>query len=317
MRIFRLFRAAAAAWIDDYAPSMGAAIAYYSLFSIAPLLLLVIAVAGLVFGHAAAQGEIVEQLRGLMGEEGALAVQGLLESLNEPETGGVAAVVGAVTLLVGATTVLGELQSALDRIWEVPASAREGGILKWLRTRIISFGMILGLGFLLLVSLVVSAALAALGRWWGGALAGWDVVLQISNFVVSLVLITGVIAMIYRFLPRASIAWRDVWLGAAVTAVLFSIGKYLIGLYLGRSSVTSGFGAAGSLVVLLVWVYYSAQIFLFGAEFTWVYAHSRGSRRDPSGAEWVPARPKGRPRRSAQAAGEGTSATESAQDTEK
>ena len=265
------------AWVDDYAPSMGAALAFYTVFSVGPLLIIVIAVAGLVFGEAAAQGEVVAQLRQLLGEEGAVAVQGLLKSVSEPSHGIIATVVSLATLLLGATTVLAELQSALDRIWKAPALKQPGSVWSLISVRLWALGMVLGLGFLLLVALVVSAALAALGKWWAGWFGGWQMLLQVINFAVSFGLITTAFAMIYKFLPRVSVAWRDVWIGAALTALLFTIGKFLIGLYLGRSSVASGFGAAGSLVILLVWVYYSAQIFLLGAEFTRLSAQRRGA----------------------------------------
>ena len=275
-RYFRLLKETAGAWSEDYAPSMGAALSYYSLFSIAPLLLIVIAIAGLAFGEDAARGAIFGQLQGLLGDESAKAVEGLLAAADKPKQGLVATVVGIVVLVLGAMTVFGELQNALDRIWRAPARLRASGLWNLLRTRLLSFGMILGLAFLLMVSLVLSAALAALGKWWGplfGTLAhGVDV-------LASFGLMTIVFALIYRFIPRVHVAWHDVWLGAAVTSLLFAVGKFLIGLYLGKASVASSFGAAGSLVVLMVWVYYSAQIFLFGAEFTWVYAHELGSRR--------------------------------------
>lgn len=267
-------------WRDDYAASMGAALAYYTMFSLAPLLLIVISVAGLVFGVDAARGEIFLQLRGLMGAEGALAVQGLLESVSKPSEGIAGAIIGFGLLIVGATTVFGELQDDLDRIWRAPARDRSGGLWGLLRARVLSFGMILGIGFLLVVSLVLSAVLAALGKFWGSMFAGWEIMLHVINLVVSLGLVTVVFAMIYKIMPRANIAWRDVWVGAGVTAFLFAVGKFLIGLYIGKSGVTSGFGAAGSVVIILVWVYYSAQIFLLGAEFTQVYSHEYGSRRN-------------------------------------
>lgn len=266
-------------WRQDHASSMGAALAYYTLFSIAPVLIIVIAVAGFFFGAEAARGEIVEQLRGLLGDDGAAAVEGLLASASEPEEGALATLVSLALLALGATTVFAELQSDLDRIWRAPAAKPLSGVFAFLRARLLSFGMVLVLAFLLLVSLVVSAALAVLGKWWGGWFEGWAVLLEGLNFAVSFAITTGLFALIYKFLPRADIAWRDVWIGAAVTAFLFAVGKLLIGLYIGRSGVASGFGAAGSFVVLLVWVYYSTQIFLLGAEFTWVYAHERGSRR--------------------------------------
>jgi len=277
--VFGLAKTAVNEFFDDYGPSMGAALAYYTVFSIAPLLLIVISVAGLVFGQEAARGEIVAQLQQLMGDQAARSVEQLVESVNQPSTGIIATVIGAAALLVGATTVFAELQNSLDRIWRAPAAEQKSGIWSLLRTRLLSFGLILGVGFLLIASLALSAALAALGKWWAPLFGGWDVLLQVFNFLLGFALITLIFAMIYKFMPRVRIEWRDVWIGAAVTSLLFSIGKFLIGLYIGRSSVTSGYGAAGSLVVLLLWVYYSAQIFLMGAEFTGVYAHSHGSMK--------------------------------------
>ncbi|MES2183892.1 MAG: YihY/virulence factor BrkB family protein [Pseudomonadota bacterium] len=275
-RFFQLAKKSVGAWSDDYAPSMGAAIAYYTVFSLAPLLLIVIAVAGAAFGRDAVQGEIVAQLSGLLGHDGALAVQGLIKSASQHADGLLATAISIAVLLVGATTVFSELQSSLDRIWRVPAAAKSG-LWATVRVRLLSFGLILGLAFLLIVSLVVSAGLAAFGRWAGGLMPGWEVTLQALNLGVSLVITTVLFAMIYKFMPRARIAWRDVWTGAVVTAVLFELGKIGIGLYVGKTSVVSSYAAAGSIIVLLVWVYYSAQIFLLGAEFTWVYANERGS----------------------------------------
>jgi membrane protein len=244
------------------------------------LLLIVIAVAGLVFGQEAAQGAIVGQLQSLLGDSGAEIVQQMLKSVSEPKEGIVATVTGVVLLLIGATTVFAELQDDLDRVWKAPARAKPSGLWGWVRSRILSFGMILAIGFLLLVSLVVSAAISALGDWWGPMFSGWETLAQAINFLLSFGLVTAMFAFIYRFMPHVRIEWRDVWTGAVVTALLFTVGKLLIGLYIGKSSVASGFGAAGSLAVLLLWVYYSAQIFLLGAEFTWVYAHSLGSSRE-------------------------------------
>jgi membrane protein len=276
---WRLAMQAVSSWQDDYASSMGAALAYYTMFSVAPLLLIVVSVAGLVFGEDAARGEVFGQLEHLMGTQGASAVQSLLQSVNKPGESTLAAFIGTVVLMVGATTVFAELQSSLDRIWRAPALHTGGGLWGLVRSRLLSFGMIMGLGFLLMVSLVLSAALAALEKWWAPWFGGWALLAQVVNLIVSFGLITVIFAMIYKVMPRAHVQWRDVWVGAGVTSLLFAVGKYLIGLYIGRSSVTSGFGAAGSLAVLLVWVYYSAQIFLMGAEFTWVYAHTFGSRR--------------------------------------
>ena len=274
---WHLMKEAFQAWSDDYAASMGAALSYYTVFSLAPLLIIVIAVAGMIFGQDAAQGEILGQLRSVMGDEGAVAVEGMLKAARHTGKSVVATIIGAVMLLLGATAVFGELQSALDRIWQTPAPKKESGILHLLRTRVLSFGLVLGLGFLLMVSLVVSAGLSAVGKWYGGWLEGWEVLLQAINFAVSFGIFTVLFAMIYKLMPRAKISWRDVWTGAAATSLLFSVGKVLIGLYLGKSSMASGFGAAGSLVVLLAWVYYSAQIFLLGAEYTWVYAKEYGT----------------------------------------
>lgn len=290
-QLWDLIRNSITTWVDDYAPSMGAALAYYTLFSIAPLLIIAIAVAGLVFGEEAARGQIVGQIRGLIGQEGAMAVQGLPRSARAPAQGIVAIVVSVVTLVIGATTVFAELQSDLDRIWRVSAPAEENGIWTLLRTRLLSFGLVLGVGFLLLVSLVVNAAVAAFGKWWDGYFAGWEAVLHALDFIISFAITTLLFAMIYKLMPRARIAWRDVWVGAAVTAFLFEIGKFLIGLYLGKTSVASGFGAAGSLVVLLVWVYFAAQIFLLGAEFTWVYSNDYGSKAAQAGQKSFPAVP--------------------------
>jgi membrane protein len=272
----RLLKDAVSAWVDDHAPSMGAALAYYTCFSLAPLLLIVIGIAGAVFGQEAARGAIVGQLEGFLGTDGATAIQGLLQSASLPSRNILASVVGGVTLLLGATSVLGELQSDLDRIFEAP-EAPKGGVVGLLRSRLLSFGIILAIAFLLLVSLVVSAALAAVGQWWGSAIAHWTTVLEVINTVVSFAVVTALFSMIYKILPRVKLAWRDVWIGATITAALFTLGKFAIGLYLGRSGVASGFGAAASVVVVLVWVYYSAQIFLFGAELTWVYSRRFGS----------------------------------------
>ena len=276
-KILNLCKKAVSAWVDDYAPSMGAAISYYTVFSLAPLLIIVIAIAGAVFGREAVEGQIVAQLGGLIGTDGATAVQGLIKSASDPAKGLVASVVSFGVLVVGATTVFAELQSALDRIWHVPEKAKPSGLWGLLRARFLSFGLVLGLAFLLMVSLVVSAALAAFGSWSSGLMPGWEIVLQIVNIGISLVISTLLFSMIYKLMPSVRIAWRDVLVGATVTAILFEVGKLLIGLYIGKSGVTSAFGAAGSLAVLLLWVYYSAQIFLLGAEFTWVYAHKFGS----------------------------------------
>jgi YihY family inner membrane protein len=278
-REWQIFLAAANAWMDDYAPSMGAALSYYTLFSLAPLLVLIIGIAGLVFGHDAAQGAIIAQLQGIMGKDGATAVEGLLKAAREPSTGIVASAVGGFLVLLGSTAIFAELQTDLDRIWEVPEKAKPSGVWGWLRSRVLSFGLVLGLAFMLMLSLVVSAALAASGEWLGGGGQAESVIATVLNFIASLAIFTLLFAMIYKIMPTAKISWHDVWMGSAVTALLFNVGKTLIGIYLAKSSVASGFGAAGSFVILITWFYYSAQIFLFGAEYTWVYANSKVQKR--------------------------------------
>lgn len=271
-------------WLDDYAPSMGAALAFYTLFSLAPLLLIVIAIAGMVFGEDAARGEIAVQLSALMGGPGARAVQDLLASVRQPQDGQAATALGTLLLFIGATTVFGELQDSLDRIWRVPERIRSTGWLTLIRSRLLSFGMILAIGFLLMVSLLASAGLAAVGRWWDPLLAGYYTLAVMVNATLGFLLMAVVFALIYKVMPRVRVLWRDVWVGAVFTATLFTLGKAVIGWYVGRSGAVTAFGAAGSLVVILLWVYYSAQIFLIGAEFTWVYANVFGSRRpvDPA-----------------------------------
>lgn len=277
--LWGLLKTAGSEWIDHKAPRMGAALAYYTIFSMAPLLVITIAVASLAFGQDAAEGRIIEQLRDVVGEQGGRAVQTMIAHANEEGGGLFATVLSIVALFLGAMGVFGELQDSLNTIWDVPARAGRGlwGIIQ---DRLLSFVMVLGVAFLLLVSLVVSAVLAAVGTLLGAW--GMSIVGQALNFVVSLGVITLLFAMIYRFLPDVRIAWADVWLGAGLTALLFTTGKLLIGLYLGHSSIASAYGAAGSLAVLLVWLYYSTQIFLFGAELTQVYANRFGSKIIPA-----------------------------------
>lgn len=272
-----LVKQIARSWSDDYVPSMGAALAYYTMFSLAPLLLIVVSVCGLVFGEDAARGEIQAQLRDLMGDQGAGAVQGLLASVREPAEGLTATAVGLVLLFVGATTVFAELQDALDRIWRLPELPRQSGWLTLVRARLMAFGMILAVGFLLIVSLVTSALLAGLGRRLGPVFGGWQSVVEVGNAIAGFVLVAFMFGLIYKAMPRQRVLAADVWLGALLAALLFSAGKYVIGAYIGHSGVASGFGAAGSLVVVLLWVYFSAQILLLGAEFSCVYARTFGS----------------------------------------
>lgn len=277
---WRLLREAGAEWNNDKAPRLGASLSYYTIFSLAPVLLLVIAVAGLVLGPQAAQGRIVAQLDGLLGSEAAKAIQTMLEKANHRGGGILATIVGFVTLIVGATGVMIELQDALNTVWKVVVKPGRGlkGIL---RDRLLSFGIVLGFGFLLLVSLVLSAVVTFLDSWIGGLIPGWIVVGYVLSYGLSLGLVMLVLAAIFKILPDVKMSWSDVWVGALVTSVLFHAGKFGISLYIGKASVASTFGAAGSLAVLLVWVYYSSQIVLFGAEFTRVYANRYGSRVVP------------------------------------
>jgi membrane protein len=278
---FSMIKESFKGWMDDGALDLGAALAYYTIFSLAPLLLIVIGVAGLVWGREAVQGQLVSQLQGVVGPQGSEAIQTMIANAGRHGSGVLATIVGLVTILFGATGAFVQLQSALNRVWNV--EPRPGaGIWSFVRTRLISFGMILGIGFLLLVSLVLTAAVAAIGKWATGLLPGGETLVSALTFAVSFLLITLLFAMIYKVLPDVEIAWRDVWIGAGVTAFLFTIGKFLIGLYLGKSSAASTYGAAGSLVVLLLWVYYSSQILFLGAEFTEVYATRYGSRIRPS-----------------------------------
>jgi membrane protein len=280
-QLLRLAIQSVKSWSNDYAPSMGAAISYYTVFSLAPLLVIVIAVAGAAFGREAVQGMISDQLAGLVGARGAEMVEGLVARASDTDRGLVAGLVSFFVLLVGATTVFAELQSALDRIWKVPEAKKPSGIFGLLRARLLSFGLILGVAFLLMVSLVVSAMLAAFGAWAGSLMPGWETLLQLLNLAVSIVFLTVLFAMIFKLMPSTPVSWRDVWVGAFVTALLFEAGKLLIGLYIGKSGMNESFEAAGALVILLAWVYYAAQIFLLGAEFTKAFADAHGSLSGP------------------------------------
>jgi membrane protein len=286
--VVKLLKETVAEWSEDKVPLWAAALAYYTIFSLAPLLLIAISIAGLVFGEEAARGEIVGQIRGLVGQQGAEAIQGMIQNVNRPGSGGtLATIVGVVTLLFGASGVFGQLQDALNTIWGVKPKPGQG-IASFIQARFLSFAMVLVIGFLLLVSLVLSAALAAITTFFSHFLPTFVALGQLLNFVVSFGFITLLFAAIYKFLPDVNVAWKDLWIGAATTSLLFNVGKFLIGLYLGNSGTTSAYGAAGSLVVLLLWVFYSAQIILFGAEFTQVFAKHRGSEITPSDhAVWI------------------------------
>ena len=264
-------------WSDDKVPRLGAALAYYTVFSIVPLLIIVIGIAGLVFGEEAAHTYIMAQIESLIGTQSAVALEEMLRTANQPSYGFTATGIALVTLLVGASGVFAQLQDALNSIWKVePKSGR--GIVGMIKDRFLSFLAVLGTGFLLLVSLVLSAALSAAGKFFAGWLPAPEVVLHAVNLVFSFVVITVLFAMMFKFLPDARVDWNDVWIGAALTSVLFTIGKFLLSLYLGKADIGSAFGAAGSFVIVLVWVYYSSQLLLFGAEFTAVYADRFGSR---------------------------------------
>ena len=282
-KYIRMLSDAVTAWWNDQAPSKGAALAYYSMFSIAPLLYLIISIAGLFFGPDAVRGMVFEQIAALMGRNGAEAIREMLAHVSEPGTGSLTTAVSIAVLLFSASSVFGQLQTALDTIWRVPEAEkrkqRSSGIWSFVRSRLLTFGMVLGLAFLVTVSLLLSAALSALGKWWGPFFGRWELVAHAADILVNFGVLTVVFGAIYKLMPSAYIQWRDVWVGGFVTALLFVIGKFLIGLYLGKGDVGASFGAFGSIVIVMVWVYYSAQIFLLGAEFTWAYAHARGSRR--------------------------------------
>jgi membrane protein len=277
----KVLKNALAGWWNDNVPRMGAALAYYTLFALAPILIVAIAVAGLAFGPEAVRGEIVGQIEGLVGLEGAQAVQAMLEGVAKPSSSIPATIIGVVTFFLGATGAFLELQSDLDAIWRVKPKSRGNFLRDLVMQRLISFGLVLGFAFLLLTSLVVSAALAAAHTYMGSAFPGVAVLWEAVNVLVSLGVITLLFAMIYKVLPDVKLAWGDVWVGALVTAGLFTIGKFLIGLYLGTSSFASTYGAAGSVIVILIWVYYSSQIILLGAEFTRAYVEHLGPRPPP------------------------------------
>lgn len=272
-----LARRALQAWIDDGASSMGAALAFYTVLSMAPLLLIVITVAGFFFGEDAARGALMGEIAGMVGREGASAIQAVLASATNSGGGPLSVVIGLATLLIGSTTVLAELQGDLDRIWRAPPPDGSG-LTKLVRARLLAFGLILGVGFLLMVSLALSAAVSLLGSLWNDRLGGTEALLQLLNFLIGFAVTTALFAMIYKLLPRVAIEWSDVWIGAAITSLLFSAGKFLIGLYIGKAAIASSFGASGTLIAVIVWVYYSAQIFLLGAEFTYQFAQLHGSR---------------------------------------
>lgn len=278
-----LVKETATEWVDDKAPQMSAALAYYTVFSIAPMLLIIVAVVGFVWGAQpnAVQGEVLAQVESFIGAEGAGMVQTMLERTSQPSSGILATVIGIAMLLFGATTAFAQLQTALNMMWEVEPKPGQG-MKGFVRTRVLSFGMILLMGGLLLVSLAISTALAAVDDALLGWVPGSKGLLYLLDVAISLGALGVLFAILFRYLPDVTIAWRDVWIGAAITALLFLIGRYGLGWYLGRGTATSAYGAAGSLVVLLLWVYYSSLILFFGAEFTQVYARRHGSRIRPA-----------------------------------
>ncbi len=269
-----------AAWLDHRAPRLSAALAYYTVFSLAPLLIILIAIAGLAFGEAAAQGRIVERIEGVVGADGARTIQTMIGSARKPAAGIIATAISIAMLLLGASGLVAELKDALNTVWGVTTPTGRG-LLGMIRDYVMSLAMVMGIGFLLMVSLVLSAALATIATYFVDLLPGTvytAYALQAMNFVLSVGVITLLFASIFKFLPDVQVAWADVWIGGAVTSLLFTIGEFLVAVYLGRGTVGSPYGAAGSLVVVLVWVYYSALILFLGAEFTQVYAKRRGVR---------------------------------------
>lgn len=269
---------AARAWLEHDASTMGAALAFYTVFSIAPILIIAIAIVGIIVHGDTLQADLLTQAQNLLGATGANAVRELLSSANYLGKSRVATSIGVVTLIFGASSVFVELQNSLDRIWEVPKRKRMSGLWRILRARFLSFGLVLGVGFLLMVSLLVSTIMAAFGAWLASILGHW----QVTLFVIDVVLTVGIsavlFALLFKYVPQGRLAWADVWVGGVVTAILFSVGKFAIGYYLGKSAFSSVYGIAGSFLVLLLWTYYSAQIFLFGAEFTRFYSLTLGTR---------------------------------------
>jgi membrane protein len=280
---FGLLKSALSACLNDNVQRMSAALAYYTIFSLAPLLVIAIAIAGLVFGEDAARGEIVGEIRELVGQDGARAIQAMIQSAYHPGHSVVATIIGIVTLLLGATGAFSEVYDALNLIWRVNQESSTA-VRTIIKARFMSFGMILIIGFLLLVSLVVSAVLAGISKYASSFLPAPAPLLHFLDFLFSLAVVTVLFAMIFKVLPEMKIRWGDVWAGASLTALLFTVGKFAIGFYVGKSVSTSSYGAAGSLVVVVAWIYYSAFILYFGAEFTQVYAHQCGSRLEGTSA---------------------------------
>jgi len=294
----RLIKQTISEWSDDKAPTYAAALAYYTIFSIAPLLIIAVGVAGFVFGGDAVRGDVHRELEGLIGTSGAKVIETMMVSASKPGAGIPATTLGVVVLFFGASGVFAQLQETMNVIWKVKPKPTNG-IIDYLRHRFLSFAMVLGIGFLLLVSLVINAAIAAVFSYFQGRIPGSEAAWHLVNIAVSFGAVTILFAAMYKILPDTPVEWRDVWLGAAVTSLLFSLGKLGIALYLGKTSAASSYGAAGSVAIVLIWVYYSAQILFFGAEFTQVYAKYRRQResvqrapeRSPSPSRWLPTPP--------------------------
>jgi membrane protein len=279
--IWQLLKETFQEWSDDKASRLAAALAYYTIFSIAPLLIIVIAIAGAVFGEDAARGEIVRQIEGFVGRDGAEFIEIAIKNASMPQVGTIASVISIVVLLLAATGLFVELQDSLNTIWEVqPRPGR--AINNLIRKRFLSFLMVLGIGFLLLTSLVISAVLTAVTTYFTNLLPGTESIVQLVNFLISFAITTVLFGLIFKVLPDVKITWKDVLIGAAITSLLFSFGRFLLGQYIAISSFASAYGAAGSLVVILAWVYYTAQILFFGAEFTQVYARRYGTGLRPT-----------------------------------
>jgi membrane protein len=275
--VWRFLKDVVSQWIEDQPFQLASSLSYYTLFSLAPLLIIAISIAGLAFGREAAQNRIVETLQGMVGQESAQAIQGMIQNASsKPKTGIVSTVVGIIALLFGAGGVVGQLQTSLNTIWGVTLKSGQG-VWGFIRQRFISFATVLAIGFLLLVSLVITALLTGLTQFLGSLTGGAAFVAHALDILVSFAFITLLFALMYKFLPDVRIQWKDVWVGAALTSILFTIGKFFIGLYLGSSGATSAYGAAGSLITVLLWVYYSSLIVFLGAEFTQVYASQYGS----------------------------------------
>ena len=281
-RWIRILKDTGTEWYEDDAPRLAASLAYYTLLSTAPLSLLCVSIVGFFFGERAARGQIASQIGTVTGPEAAEAIQSVIQNAHQSDAGVMSTIMGVVLLLVGASGVFGELQTALNNMWGVKPNPQRGMVKDFLMARFLSFTMVLGVAFMLLASLIVSALLSGVGRVLSESLPGGEALWQILNFLLSLGVITLLFALIFKFVPDAKVKWRDVWIGAAVTALLFSIGKLLLGLYLGKSTVVSAYGAAGSVVAFVVWVYYAAQILFIGAEFTQVYSRAAGTPIEPA-----------------------------------